>query len=128
MFKGLTMERVKPRKGIEVHVNQAHPLTTSVSDLERYFGYNTARREGESPFDIPKVGLVCIVANVTSTNQAVLRQKTQFDCEIGDWLISSGGSGTQTTHGPFKTADKVFGFARSKLNAVRFIKQSGSEA
>lgn len=117
------MERTKERKSKTEPVKQVNSWSADASDLERYFGYNRARSEGESPFEVPEVGLVCIVSNVTPANQQVLRQKTQLDCQIGDWLISCGGRETVTTHGPFKTADKVFGFARAKLHAVRFIKQ-----
>jgi hypothetical protein len=121
---GMKMERVKERKPKGDFAKGANSWPTEVSDLERYFGYNCSRNDGESPFDIPTAGLVCIVANVTPENREVLRQKTRLDCRIGDWLISCAGRETPITHGPFKTADQVFGFARAKLNAVRFIKQS----
>jgi hypothetical protein len=117
------MERVKERKPKGDSAKKAKSWSADVSELERYFGYNCSRNDGESPFDIPTAGLVCIVSNVTPGNQEVLCQKTRLDCQIGDWLISCAGRETPITHGPFKTADQVFGFARTKLNAIRFIKQ-----
>jgi hypothetical protein len=121
------MERTKPRE-IKVDLTKiAGILSADVAGLERYFGYDGSVRQGKAPIDIADVDPVCIVSNVVLANYDALRQKTQLNFHIGDWFVSWVGPRNTTTYGPFKTADKVFGFARSKLPALRFIKQDDSE-
>jgi hypothetical protein len=121
------MERTKPRE-IKVDLtNIAGMLSADFAGLERYFGFDSAVRQGKAPSDIADVDPVCIVSNVVSANHEALRQKTQLNFHIGDWFVSWVGPRNTTTYGPFKTADKVFGFARSKLPTLRFIRQDDAE-
>jgi len=88
---------------------------------EQFFGYNRERRPDESPFEITEDGLVCMVSRITRVNWEVARQESGLDFQLGDWFCSTGAHSETVVHGPFKTVEDAFEFARVGAGAIRFM-------
>lgn len=88
---------------------------------EQFFGYNRERRPEESPFEVSEDGLICMVSRITTENFEVARQETGINFQLGEWFCSTGAHSETVVHGPFKTGEDAFEFARLEAGAVRFV-------
>lgn len=88
--------------------------------LIQYFGYSTDAAEGESAFDFPEAGLVCMVSNITPHNREPISGQTGRAFELDQWFVSEGGHEETRVHGPFINDGEAMSFARENCRAIRF--------
>lgn len=115
--KGTKMGQAKKRGTREERIAQA----MESKQPEQFFGYDRERKPEESPFEVSEDGLVCMVSRITRENLEVARQESGLDFQLGDWFCSTGAHNETVVHGPFKTVEDAFEFARSEAGAIRFM-------
>ncbi len=119
------MGQAKARGTREQRIAQAIEQAQLMKMPEQFFGYNREQRAHESAFEITTDGLVCMVSSVVPVNLEATRQHSGIDFKLGDWFCSTGAHENTVVHGPFKSAEEGFEFARQKVGAIRF--QAGPE-
>ena len=119
--RGTKEDRVKQAtEHMEEILSQGSNLFPEEEGLLQFFGYSTLASPGESPLDLPELGLVCMVSNITSYNLEPLRAETGIYFEIGQWFVSEGSYTSTKVHGPFTDEQSCFEFAKENFDAVRF--------
>lgn len=111
------MGQAKKRGTREERVAQA----VQSKQPEQFFGYNKERGPEESPFEISEDGLICMVSRITEENLEVARQESGISFQLGEWFCSTGAHNKTVVHGPFKTSEDAFEFARLEAGAIRFM-------
>ena len=119
--RGTREERVKQAmERMEEVLSQDENLFSEEEGLLQFFGYSTLAAPGESPFELPESGMVCMVSNVVSCNLQPIRAETGIPFNLGDWFVSIGAHDAITVHGPFPDEEVCFEFAKANCGAVRF--------
>ena len=119
--RGTREERVKQAiKQIDEMLSQGSNLYPEEEGLVQFFGYSTPASPGESPFDLPELGLVCMVSNIAPCNLEPIRFETGIPFELGQWFVSEGSHESTKVHGPFADEQECFEFAKANCRAIRF--------
>jgi hypothetical protein len=93
-------------------------------ELIQYFGYNKARAEDESPFELPEEGLCCMVSSVNKDIQREINSKLDFpllELGKGQWVITANIGKEVKFSGPYDSDQLAMESARQKFGAVRFM-------
>jgi hypothetical protein len=93
-------------------------------ELIQYFGYNKARSEDESPFELPEKGLCCMVSSVNKDIQREINSKLDFPLlklGKGQWVITANIGNEVKFSGPYDSDQLAMESARDKFGAVRFM-------
>ncbi|MEP2652405.1 MAG: hypothetical protein ABJH06_10470 [Paraglaciecola sp.] len=94
------------------------------SDLIQYFGYNTERKEHESPFELPEEGLCCMVSSVNRDIQREINAKLDFPLlklGKGQWVITANVGTEVKFSGPYDSDQLAMESAKEKFGAIRFM-------
>jgi hypothetical protein len=98
-------------------------------ELIQYFGYNRARAEGESPFELPEEGLCCMVSSVNRDIQREINTKLDFPLlKLGknQWVVTANVGTEVKFSGPFDSQELAMDTAAEKFGAIRFISAPSS--
>jgi len=93
-------------------------------ELTQYFGYNKARTEDESPFELPEEGLCCMVSSVNKDIQREINSKLDFPLlklGKGQWVVTANIGNEVKFSGPYDSAELAMDSASEKFGAVRFL-------
>jgi hypothetical protein len=93
-------------------------------ELIQYFGYNKARAEDESPFELPEKGLCCMVSSVNKDIQREINSKLDFPLlkmGKGQWVITANVGNEVKFSGPYDSDELAMDAASEKFGAVRFL-------
>lgn len=119
--RGTKEERVKQAmERMDEVFAQGENLFPEEEGLLQFFGYSTSAAPGESPFELPELGLVCMVSNIAPCNLEPIKAETGIAFELGDWFVSEGSHDATKVHGPFSDEHECFEFAKANCGAVRF--------
>ncbi len=119
--RGTKEERIKEAMDrIQDIFSQGENLYPEEEGLVQFFGYSTPASPGESPFDLPELGLVCMVSNIAPCNMEPIRAETGIPFELGQWFVSEGSHASTKVHGPFVDEQQSFEFAKAHCRAIRF--------
>lgn len=88
--------------------------------LIQFFGYSTDAAKGESAFDLPEDGMVCMVSNITEYNRKAINEETGRVFKLGQWFVSENEHESTIVHGPFDNENTAFDFGKEHCKAIRF--------
>lgn len=93
----------------------------TLSEPEQYFGYNRERSDGESPFDFPAEGMLCMVSIINEQNILPLIEETKINFELGQWFLSENlENHKHIVHGPFNEVESALDFGRVELGVISY--------
>jgi hypothetical protein len=93
----------------------------TLSQPDKYFGYNRERLPGELMSEFPVEDMLCMVSIINEQNIVPIMEETNLNFELGQWFLSEKlEHDKHVVHGPFDEIEAAFDFGRIELGVVSY--------
>lgn len=89
--------------------------------INQLFGYSKSHEHGNPFLDSDSDDIVCMARLVESIDVVELKRDHGIDCTVGQWVVSTGGCGNITIHGPFVSMEEAMSHGVDKLGVMSWV-------